>query len=56
MPIYASREKGNFGDEFLQIVFSKMGVLVWRGGVESEDVGCRFEFRDGDESDGFVGG
>lgn len=56
MPVYASRKEGSFGDEFLRIVFSKMGMFVWRGGVKSEDVSCRLEFRYGDESDGFVGG
>lgn len=50
MPIYGSRENGSFGDEFLRIVFSKMATLMWKGGVESEDVSCRFEFRDGDEA------
>lgn len=55
MPIYGSREKESFGDEFLRVVFSKMGILMWIGGVESEDVSCRFEFRDSDEPNGFVG-
>lgn len=56
MPVYASREKGSLGDEFLRIIFSKMSMLKWRAGVESEDVSCRLKFRDGDESDDFVGG
>lgn len=50
MPADRPREEGGFLLQLLQVVLAEVEM---RGGgrVEGEDVGCGFEFRDGDEAD-----
>jgi hypothetical protein len=54
MPLYRAGQEPRFLEEFLDVVFAKVGVwlLLLRGGlVEGEDVGGGFELGDGYEAD-----
>ena len=47
MPFNGWREQARFLEEFLQVVFAKVGLRDG-GFVQGQDVGGRFEFGDGD--------
>ena len=49
MPADGGREQAGLLEEFLEVVFAEVEVGGW-GVVEGEDVGCGFEFGDGDEA------